>query len=79
MKKILYLSVFNILFSSIQFNTPWGDCSVNNDQETILDSSIQKIILTQINNLNSQFSKLCDARSFPCRPSWLQHHVLSGI
>ena len=57
MKKILYLFVFNILFSSIQFNTPWGDCVVKNDQETISDSSIQKLILTKINDLNSQLKQ----------------------
>ena len=57
MKKIIYPFVLNVLLASTQFNTPWGNCIVENNQQAISDSIIQNLVLAKIHTLNSQFKK----------------------
>jgi len=57
MKKILYIFAFRILCASVQFDTPWGECNLLNNQNILSDSIVQKIILTKVNNLNHQFKQ----------------------
>ena len=64
MKKILCIILLNFLFSDIQFNTSWGNCSLINNQQVLSDSVLKNIILEQINNLNLQFKQPATTKEF---------------
>ena len=57
-KKLLFILFFNFIFCSYEFSTTWGKCILKNDEKSIKNLKLQKIIINKIDKLDKLYGPI---------------------
>ena len=55
---IFALVFFNFIFCNSEFPTMWGQCTLKNDEISIKNNELQKIIINKIEKLNQLYGPI---------------------
>ena len=61
---LFIIIIFNLLFSNVDINTPWGKCTLINNGLSFTDNELENILLNKIDKLNNTLGNVLSQKPF---------------